>query len=299
MTVRLAHFSDVHLTSPKLGWRVRDVFGKRATGWVNVRVLGRGRRFRFADRVVDALKTEFRERHFDHLVFSGDATTMAFDREMNDAALKLGVGDATLPPGIAVPGNHDLYTYGSVRRRVFEAAFSPWQQGERADDVHTYPFARKVGHIWLIALNSARANLLPWDATGKVGLAQLERLRRLTSKLDAGPRIVVSHYPILTRGRRPEPRWHRLRDWRRVRDAAAECGTNLWLHGHKHAWYVLPAGANQPFASINVGSSAQVKLWGYHDYTIEGGHLRGMRRIYNPATGRFDERDSFELDLNR
>ena len=25
---------DVHLTSEKLGWRVRDLFGKRASGWV-------------------------------------------------------------------------------------------------------------------------------------------------------------------------------------------------------------------------------------------------------------------------
>ena len=61
--VRLAHFSDVHLTSPRLGWRVRDVFGKRASGWVNVKILGRGKRFRNANAVVESLLREFRERH--------------------------------------------------------------------------------------------------------------------------------------------------------------------------------------------------------------------------------------------
>lgn len=297
--IRLAHFSDVHLTSEKLGWRVRDFFGKRASGWVNVAVLGRRHRFRFANDVVAALQSEFRERQFDHLVFSGDATTMAFEREMNEAAERLGVGDTTLPPCIAVPGNHDLYTYGAVRRRVFEFAFSAWQQGERVDASHTYPFAKKVGHVWLIALNSARANLLPWDATGKVGSAQLERLKALTAKLDAGPRVVVSHYPILTRGGKPEARWHRLKDWKRVRDAASACGVNLWLHGHKHAWYILRAGDHQPFHSINVGSSAQFKLWGYHEYAIDGWNLQGLRRTYNPDTGRFLDREAFELDLNR
>src|SRR5439155_23602790 len=148
-----------------------------------------------------------RERPLDHIVFSGDATTMAFESEMSEAAHRLGAGDDTLPPCIAVPGNHDLYTFGALRRRVFEFAFAPWQQGERADPDHTYPFARKVGHVWLIAVNSARANLFPWDATGKVGKAQLQRLQALTARLDTGPRIVVSHYPLLTRSRKPEARW--------------------------------------------------------------------------------------------
>ena len=297
--IRLAHFSDVHLTSERLGWRVRDFFGKRASGWVNVAVLGRRHRFRFANEVVDSLRREFRERSFDHLVFSGDATTMAFESEMNEAAERLGVGDPSLPPCLAVPGNHDLYTFGAVRRRVFEFAFSAWQQGERVDPEHTYPFAKKVGHVWLIALNSARPNVFPWDATGKVGHAQLERFKRLLAKLDPGPRIVVSHYPLLTRGRVAEARWHRLKDWKHVREVAAECGVHLWLHGHKHAWYLLTAGPDLPFPSIDVGSSAQEKLWGYHEYAIEGWNLNGIRRSYNPETGRFHDQDSFELNLQR
>jgi 3',5'-cyclic AMP phosphodiesterase CpdA len=299
MTVRLAHFSDVHLTAEKLGWRVRDLFGKRASGWVNVAVLGRGRRFRRANEVVAALLREFHDRPIDQIVFSGDATTMAFENEMAEAARRLGIGDPSLPPGIAVPGNHDLYTYGALRRRVFEEAFSDWQKGERVDASHIYPFARKVGHVWLVALNSAKPNLFPWDATGKVGAAQLHRFKQLAGRLDAGPRIVVSHYPLLTRGRKPEARWHRLTDWKRVRSAAAACGINLWLHGHKHAWYVLPAGRDQPFASIDVGSSAQMRLWGYHEYSIDGWKLTGLRRTYNPVSKRFEDRDTFELDLAR
>lgn len=297
MSVRLAHFSDVHLTTSNLGWKVRDFFGKRASGWMNVAVFGRGHRFRHANAVVQALLKEFHERPLDHLVFSGDATTMAFESEITEAAHRLGVWDTTLPPCIAVPGNHDLYTYGSVRRRVFEFAFSAWQEGERVDPDHTYPFAKKVGHVWLIALNSATANLFPWDATGKVGHAQLERLKRLVAKLDDGPRVVVSHYPLLTRARKPEARWHRLKDWRHVRDVAAACGVNLWLHGHKHAWYVLPAGDDLPFHCVNVGSSAQERLWGYHEYTIDGWQLHGLRRVYDPAALRFADFETFELTL--
>jgi hypothetical protein len=136
-----------------------------------------------------------------------------------------------------------------------------------------------------------------WDATGKVGERQLGRFRELCSSLDEGPRIVVSHYPILTKKRIPEPRFHRLRDWERVRDTAAECGIGLWLHGHRHSWYVLPAGENLPFASICAGSSTQTKKWGYHEYTIEGRKLTGLRRIFNPETSAFQDLESFELDL--
>jgi hypothetical protein len=119
----------------------------------------------------------------------------------------------------------------------------------------------------------------------------------LCGRLDPGPRVIVSHYPLLTRGRHPEARWHRLIDWREVRDAAAACGASLWLHGHKHAWYILEAGEHQPFHSICVGSSAQEKLWGYHEYEIDGTALTGLRRVFDLEAGRFVDADQFALEL--
>ena len=296
MAIRLTHFSDVHLTAAPLGWRVRDVMGKRATGWVNVRLLGRGHRFRHADAVAAALVADLRTRRPDHLVFTGDATTLAFESEMAAAARRLEVGDPSLPPGVAVPGNHDRYTYGAARRETFEARFRPWLQGERVDG-NTYPFARKVGHVWLIAVNSSRATPMPWDASGRVGPAQLDRLRALVGRLDAGPRVVVTHYPILTKALAPEPYWRRLRDWKRVRAAAAECGVGLWLHGHRHGWYVLPKSEAMPFPSICAGSATQTRRWGYHEYAIDGWKLSAQRRVYDPAAGAFADAETFEVNL--
>jgi 3',5'-cyclic AMP phosphodiesterase CpdA len=294
--VKLCHFSDIHLTARPLGWTVQDLLGKRTTGWFNITLLGRGDRFKHAPSIADVLRYEFQTRGYDHLVFSGDATMLGFETEMAVAAAVLGVGDASVPPGIAVPGNHDVYVARAEHKQAFEAAFQPWQQGLRIGD-WTYPFAQKVGHVWLIGVNSARANFWMWDARGRVGQQQLMRLRKLTAELEAGPRIVVSHYPILTQKRQPEPRFHRLRDWRLVRDVAAECGIHLWLHGHKHHWYVLPAGHNLPFAAICAGSGTQTRRWGYHEYTITGWHLSGLRRVYDPRAQAFVDADTFELDL--
>ena len=50
--IRLAHFSDVHLTTRPLGWALRDLRSKRVSGWFNLRALGRGKHFRYAEQVV-------------------------------------------------------------------------------------------------------------------------------------------------------------------------------------------------------------------------------------------------------
>jgi hypothetical protein len=98
-------------------------------------------------------------------------------------------------------------------------------------------------------------------------------------------------------GHRVEPRWHRLHDWRAARDTAAECGVSLWLHGHRHHWYILAPAAGLPFHTVCVGSTTQTNRWGYHDYQIDGAHLKGTRRVYSQATGTFADADTFEFGL--
>src|SRR5829696_7821742 len=131
--VRLAHFSDIHLTTRPLGWALRDLRSKKLSGWFHLRALGRGRQFRLAHEVARALVNEFRERKPDRLVFSGDATALGFAIEVSHAAKCLHVGADDQPPGLAVPGNHDYYTRASVRSAAFERDFAPWQTGERVD----------------------------------------------------------------------------------------------------------------------------------------------------------------------
>src|SRR4051794_25070502 len=101
--VRLAHVSDVHLSTRPLGWRLGDVFSKRLSSWLNDR-LARRHRFRQAARILDCLSAELPRRGIEHVIFSGDATALGFEAEFACAAAALRVG--TLP-GLAVPGNHD------------------------------------------------------------------------------------------------------------------------------------------------------------------------------------------------
>jgi 3',5'-cyclic AMP phosphodiesterase CpdA len=294
--VRLAHFSDVHLTVGRLGWVLRDLRSKRVTGWFHLRALGRGRQFRHAEAVTRAMVAEFRARRPDALVFSGDATALGFASELAHAAKALHVGDAELPPAVAVPGNHDYYTWTSVLSGMFEREFAPWQEGLRADD-HRYPFARRVGPLWFVAVNSCTANLRPWDASGAVGVEQRERLRVLLGQLDAGPRVLVTHYPVCLADREPEPRWHGLRDLADVVKVAADGGVCLWLHGHRHVAYWKAKPPQAPFPVVCAGSATQTGRGGYGEYVIEGGYLKGLRRVYDVGSGEFRDGEAFEFEL--
>jgi 3',5'-cyclic AMP phosphodiesterase CpdA len=294
--VRLAHFSDVHLTTRPLGWALRDLRSKKLSGWFHLRALGRGRQFRLAHEVARALVTEFRERKPDRLVFSGDATALGFATEFTHAAKCLHVGAADLPPGLAVPGNHDYYTRSSVRSAAFERAFVPWQTGERVD-AEIYPFAQQAGPVWLVAVNSSTPNLRPWDASGAVGLAQRDRLRDLLRQLAPGPRVLVTHYPVCLADGRPEPRWHGLRDLAATVAVAADGGVGLWLHGHRHHPYFVAKPPSAPFPVICAGSATQMGLESYGEYEISGVKLIARRRIYDGATGAFRDGETFELEF--
>jgi 3',5'-cyclic AMP phosphodiesterase CpdA len=291
--LRLAHISDLHLTAAPLGWRTRDFLSKRVFTWLNLRVR-RGRRFAQADRVLQRLAEDFASRAIDHVVFSGDATALGFESELCRVASILDVANR---PGLAVPGNHDYCTPWAVRSGAFERCFAPWQQGEREEGA-LYPFAQRVGHVFLIGVNSARANFWPWDARGRVGADQLKRLERLLARLPPGPRILVTHYPICLADSRPETFAHGLSDLSATIAVAARAGVALWLHGHRHGFYHFPAAPPAPFPVVCAGSSTQADQWSYGEYAIGGDQLQGIRRVYDPAADRFQDAASFELHLD-
>jgi 3',5'-cyclic AMP phosphodiesterase CpdA len=294
--VYLAHLSDIHITAPRLEWRLRDWFTKRYPGWVNFRWLGRRHRFRHADEVLAALAAELRQRRPDRILFSGDATAMGFESELQRAAEILRVGDAGMPPGMAVPGNHDYYTRAVAASGLFERYFGPWQQGERVDGA-IYPFAQRAGHLWLVGVNSCTGNVWPWDAGGSVGAEQLDRLERLLRRLEPGPRILVTHYPVCLASGQRERRTHGLRDLPDVVRVAAEGSVGLWLHGHRHEGYHLTPPPQAPFPVICAGSACQTHRWSYNEYRIDALRCRVLRRTFDPQMKRFVDGDAFEVPL--
>jgi 3',5'-cyclic AMP phosphodiesterase CpdA len=253
------------------------------------------RRFRRAAEVLGVLVAELRrERRPDCIVFSGDASMLGFASEAQRAAAVLAVGQDL--PGVAVPGNHDYYTRSAEASGAFEKVFAPWQEGERLTDGF-YPFARRVGPLWLIGVNAATGNRWPWDATGRVGADQLDRLARLLDSLAPGLRILVTHYPIGDAHGRPEKPWHCLRNLGDLVGAAQRGGVCLWLHGHRHEGYHSDDPRLAPFPVICAGSATEEDLWGYNEYAIQGRQLQAVRRCFDPEQRCFRQVKTFELEL--
>ena len=294
--IRLAHFSDIHLTAPQLDWKLRDWFNKRYAAWFNFRWLGRRRRFSRADQVALRLVDELAGRRPDHLIFSGDATALGFESELKRTTELLHVGDPAFPPGLAVPGNHDYCTREAAASGLFERYFEPWQSGQRLDGA-IYPFAQRIGHVTLIGVNSCTGNRWAWDAGGSVGPEQRQRLRELLASLEPGPRILVTHYPVCLSSGRPEPRARRLRDLDETLQIAVEGGVSLWLHGHRHRAYEFQETPLAPFPVICSGSATQNEVWSYGEYTIEGLECRVQRRVYDAQSGSFRDGPAFDLRL--
>lgn len=291
--IRLVHLSDIHVSAARCRYYPEDWLNKRMSAWLNLRVLGRGRKFEHAEAILGVLREELQRRPPDCLVFSGDATSMGCVEEMEAAAGLLGVNEASAFPALAVPGNHDYCTPRAVG--VFEKYFAPWQVGERIDG-QTYPFARRVGPVWLIGLNTAKPNFWWWDASGRADVGQLDRLRRLAQRLD-GPRILVTHYPVCLASGKLENRWHRLRNYREVTQAAMDAGICLWLHGHRHDSYRHACTEWTMFPAICVGSATQNGVWAHGEYVIDGNRLEGVQRVFDPALNGFRETSRFTLAL--
>jgi 3',5'-cyclic AMP phosphodiesterase CpdA len=292
--IRLAHFSDIHITAPRLEWKLGDVFSKRLSSWLHLR-MGRSRRFALADEIVTRLMDELPGRSIDHFVFSGDATALGFESEVRRAAELLRVGTQAIG-GIAVPGNHDYCTRRAAASGNFERHFAPWQTGQRIG-AHAYPFAQAVGPLWLIGVNAATGNRWPWDAAGAVGPDQLARLQQLLEVLTGGLRVLVVHFPIcLATGHREK--WHHgLRDLDVLLDVAHAGGVKLWLHGHRHSPYYLQTPDRASFPVICAGAATQRGLWSYGEYTIDGEHLHAVRRVYEPESRSFQDVEKFALKL--
>ena len=292
--IKLAHFSDIHVGAPNCSWKAGDWFNKRLPGWFNLRCLGRGHRFSQAHAVLQALIQDVRERRPDHLVFSGDATALGFNEELERSAQILMSSGMS---GLAVPGNHDYYTLTSAASGMFEKHFGSWQAGTRVG-TETYPFAQRVGHVWLVAVNSCTGNRLFWDAGGSVGREQLQRLESLLKDLDDGPRILVTHYPVCLADGRPEKSYHGLRDLSAMLDVASRGKISLWLHGHRHHHYQITDPGIAPFPVICTGSATQSGVSSYGEYTIDGRKLHAVRRHYSTEKREFLSAESFELELS-
>ncbi len=230
-TVTLAHLTDVHL-APITGFTPRYWDIKRALGYAN---WVRGRRRVHQRWALDAIVTDMRSQHPDHIFVTGDLANLGLPGEYQAAARWLQqVGD---PERVSViPGNHDIYTI----LRHGPSCLEVWQPYMRSDpfgarvlsDDWEFPFVRRIGPVALIALNSAVATP-PFVAAGQLGDRQRERLVSVLRHplITDLIRLVLIHHPPVPG---QAPRRRALRDAGEVERILIQHGADLVVHGHNH-----------------------------------------------------------------
>lgn len=246
----LAHISDVHL-APLPALRPGELVGKRITGYVNWRI--KRRRTLIGDGLV-ALVTHLREQAPDFTAVTGDLVNLALDAEFERAAgwlRSLGPEERVC----VVPGNHDAYVKDGLDRG--RRAWGGYMAGETLDGA-PFPYVRRIGELAIIGCSSAVATG-PWIAAGLFDAPQAERLARWLATLgEAGLfRVVLIHHPPNV-----EARNARVGLWgaERFRQAIAEVGAELVLHGHTHRSSVhtlAGPGGEVPVIGVAAASAAQ------------------------------------------
>ncbi|WP_374383582.1 metallophosphoesterase [Dongia sp.] len=302
----LAHFSDPHLGPlPAAGWQ--ELASKRITGFLSWK---RNRVKIHQPRILDLLLQDLKAQQYDHLAITGDLINISLPDEFKAAAAWLQrVGkpaDVTI-----IPGNHDAYVEVPWAQSL--GLWADYMHGSRtvgAQDTQPasfedFPFVRRLGDVALIGTSTALP-MPPFIAAGRLGEAQLSRLRTLLTDLGRQGlfRIVLIHHPPFGGGAYKRKA---LLDASAFQQVLAEAGAELVLHGHTHvsglAYIKRPQG---PIPVIGVPSASAAPAGHkdesrYHLYRInrtEGGWRLGIDvRGLNLAQDAFTAQGSMELAI--
>ncbi len=240
--MRLALIGDIHLFQTRV--HPSRLVGKRLLGHANLMI---NRRFRFNHRVLEPLVDRVKALGVDSVLLSGDVTTTSLEDEFHDVTSYL-QPLAREVPTVVVPGNHDKYTFRSVRKN----RMGSHMQGLLPD---VFPEVRSLKKHWrLLCLDSAQPQLL-WSR-GALGYEQMQAVEGFIETLThRDGLIVLCHYPAKMPMGIPHSWGHALAEARKLHDMLASCPARVvFMHGHIHKpWQWDPANGGKAGNGDNSG----------------------------------------------
>jgi 3',5'-cyclic AMP phosphodiesterase CpdA len=235
--MKIAHFSDLHVLSLE-GVGPARFLNKRLTGYANLR-FKRGHVHH--PRFVRAIAREVKRSGADHVAITGDLTNLALDEEF-EAVYRLLHEELGLSPKdvSVIPGNHDLYTRGSLRAKRFVKHFGEFMTSDLPElgadiALGRFPFVRLRGPAAIIGMSSAVPSM-PLFATGKLGHEQIEALARILAHPEVKKRtpVLMTHHPVHNPVATMKRVLTGLTDAAELVDAVQSVPRGLMLHGHLH-----------------------------------------------------------------
>jgi 3',5'-cyclic AMP phosphodiesterase CpdA len=248
---RLAHVSDLHLSPlPPALWA--QMANKRILSYLSWQLR---KRRQHIGTILNALVRDLRTLGPDHVTITGDLVNLALPAEFAEAGAWL---DRLGPPEwiSLVPGNHDaLVPVPSADGWDHWRAYTASDQAVGATG-NCFPYLRRRGPLAIVGVSTAVPSPVG-QATGRLGVEQLERIDRLLGRLagEGRCRVLLIHHSPVDGASRPR---RRLIDSAPLRDIITEHGADLVLHGHEHEFrFAQLAGRDGPVPVFGMPSASK------------------------------------------
>ncbi|GAB5411279.1 MAG: metallophosphoesterase [Chlamydiales bacterium] len=256
--IRIAHISDLHFS--KICLNPFQIFSKRILGNANL-LLKRGRIY--LNEKPFSLPDLFIEKGVTDVFISGDLTTTSQKSEYKLARTFIAKLQEKGLRVTAIPGNHDHYTSGAVRRRAFYQ--------EMPKEVCNNSFA--LGdHFWVVALDTSMYTPFV-DATGDFTIEIEEQLRKTLREIPAGRKVfLLNHFPFFNNDKHKR----RLIGGDRLAQLLRKTPNVLfYLHGHTHRRTLVDLRADNLPIVLDSGSVSHAHhgSWNLLDLSKNKAHV--------------------------
>ncbi|MBI5272432.1 MAG: metallophosphoesterase [Chlamydiia bacterium] len=254
--MRIAQISDFHYTH--WTWNPFRLCSKRMLGALNWLCT---RKSSLASDPLDALPDLLRALKVDLVLLGGDFTTTALIEEYQKAVQftqKLSM------PWIAIPGNHDYYTYRSSFQKHFYRYLS--NRNPYAPITHPTNFfslkqhgieAHSIApHWWVLALDTARATN-PYSSKGLFSEKQEKYMEEILHLLPPEDSLIcLNHYPFV-QGKSSRRNLERGEALQSLLEKTPQI--RLYLHGHTHKHAIVDLQSSQLPLVLDSGCVANTR----------------------------------------
>lgn len=252
--MRIAQLSDLHVTRPT--WNPFRLFSKRILGNLNWLFT---RNSQFSEDLLTSLIDLFNSLKVDLVLLGGDFTTTALPEEFKAAKSLV---KKIKSPYLALPGNHDSYTYKSFREKHFYRYFT--NNRAISHPLHFFTLENQgveahniAPNWWTILLDTAVATPLT-SSQGLFSVKTENYLHEVLEKIPEDHRVIlVNHYPFFQndKTKRTLQRGDALE--KLIRGHYPKIA--LYLHGHTHRNISADLRPNRLPIILDSGCSTQVK----------------------------------------
>lgn len=248
----ILHISDLHFW--EVVWNPLRLLNKRLLG--NLNVYWR-RRHEFVMHRAEEFADEVAKTGIQSVILTGDFTSTSTPAEFDmGKAFVEGLTHRGLQVFL-MPGNHDVYTFESVRTRRFQRYFGEFLPESGYPHRFTLP-----GGTPLVVVPTVTANV--FSSKGRVRRSEVRETVRLVEEAPPGPVLVAGHYPMLHRtySYNTSPS-RQLRNAELLREALGKTGREiLYIAGHVHRFSYVQ---DRDFSSLRHLTTPAFFLQSHHE----------------------------------